>query len=300
MLRDERPIFVAGANGQVAHALVAAAARLGRPLIAHGRPAIDLENPAGLGATVMALDPSAIVNAAAYTAVDRAESEPERAFAVNRDGAAALARAARALGVPFVQLSTDYVFDGSKAEPYREDDATAPTSVYGASKRAGEEAVLAADPDAIVLRTSWVYGAHGANFVRTMLRLAGERHEIAVVADQFGRPTAAVDIAAAVLEILDRLSRTGGPVAGGVFHLVGGGETSWHGFAEAILAGAAARGGPSVPVRAITTAEYPTPARRPANSRLDDTRLAERFGIRLPPWRQSLEGVLDEILGPRR
>jgi len=296
-----RPIFVAGATGQVAHALVAAARRRGLPLVAHGRPAIDLERPEGIGATIVAARPIAIVNAAAYTAVDKAESEPERALAVNRDGAAALARAAAILDVPFIHLSTDYVFAGDKATAYVEADPTAPASAYGRSKLAGEQAVAAAHAKSVVLRTAWVYGPHGANFVRTMLRLAGERDELRVVDDQRGSPTAAPDIAEAILAIVATIGRTGWQESyAGVFHLTGGGETTWCGFARTIMAEAAARGARSVPVTAIGTADFPTPARRPANSRLDAGRLAEVFGIRLPPWQESLAATLDELIGPRR
>jgi dTDP-4-dehydrorhamnose reductase len=300
-MAERRTIFVAGATGQVAHALVEAAQRRGVELVAHGRPGFDLERPEGLGAAVVEARPAAIVNAAAYTAVDKAESEPARAFAINRDGAAALARAAAVLDVPFIHLSTDYVFEGSKPTPYVEDDPTGPTSVYGQSKLAGEAAVVAAHRKAIVLRTAWVYGPHGGNFVKTMLRLAGERDSLKVVDDQVGSPTAATDIAEAILSILAIVERSGWQEAfGGVHHLAGSGETTWCGFARAIMEEAAARGACAVPIAPIATAEYPTPARRPANSRLDATRLQQTFGIRLPPWRDSLAETLDRLVGPRR
>lgn len=295
------PIFVAGATGQVAQALVEAARRRDVPLVAYGRPLIDLERLEGLGAAVVATRPVAVVNAAAYTAVDKAEGEPERAFAINRDGAAALARAAAVLGVPFVHLSTDYVFDGAKDAPYVESDPTGPAGVYGRSKLEGEQAVLAAHEKAIVLRTAWVYGPHGNNFVRTMLRLAGERDGLRVVDDQRGSPTAAPDIAEGILSILDVVERSGWQREfAGVYHLAGTGETTWCGFARAIMAEAAARGARAVPVEAIGTADFPTPARRPANSRLDTTRLAEVFGVRLPPWHDSLADTLDRLIGARR
>lgn len=295
------PIFVTGATGQVAQALVEAARRRGVPLVAYGRPLIDLERLEGLGAAVVEARPVAVVNAAAYTAVDKAESEPERAFAVNRDGAAALARAAAVLGVPFIHLSTDYVFDGAKAAPYVESDPTDPAGVYGRSKLEGEQAALAANERTIVLRTAWVYGPHGSNFVRTMLRLAGERDSLRVVDDQQGSPTAAPDIAEGILTVLDVVGRSGWQREfSGVYHLAGTGETTWCGFARAIMEEAGARGARAVPVEAIGTADYPTPARRPANSRLDTTRLAEVFGVRLPPWRESLASTLDRLIGARR
>lgn len=291
-----RPILIVGSTGQVARALVERAARHGVPVVAHGRPVLDLERPAGLGSAVVDIRPSAIVNAAAYTAVDKAESEPERAFAINRDGAAALARAAAVLGVPFVHLSTDYVYDGGKAEPYREDDATGPAGVYGRSKLEGEEAVRAASPKAIILRTAWVYSPFGNNFVKTMLRLAGERDRLRVVADQVGSPTSALDIAEAILAILRRIEPDRPEAWAGTYHLAGSGEASWCDLARATLEIAAMHGRRAVPVDAITTADYPTPARRPANSRLDTERLAEAFGVRLPPWRESLEVTVARLL----
>ena len=291
-----RPILIVGSSGQVARALVECSRRRGVAAVALGRPALDLEKPSGIGGAVVDLHPSAIVNAAAYTAVDKAESEPERAFAINRDGAAALARAAAVLDVPFVHISTDYVYDGAKATPYREDDATRPAGVYGRSKLEGEIAVRAATDKAIVLRTAWVYSPFGQNFVKTMLRLAGERDRLRVVADQVGSPTSALDIAEAILAILGRIDGDWQDRYAGTFHLAGSGEASWCDLARATLEIAAAHGGRAVPVEAITTADYPTPARRPANSRLDTTRLAETFGVRLPPWRESLETTVARLL----
>ncbi len=190
-------------------------------------------------------------------------------------------------GVPVIQLSTDYVFDGSKPTPYVETDATAPLSVYGASKLAGEEAVAAANPRHVILRTAWVYSARGSNFLLSMLRLARERPKLAIVDDQHGSPTHAADIAAGVVTVARTLADGGG--ATGVFHMTAGGETSWCGFAREILAASARLGGPSVPVEPIATADYPTPARRPRNSRLDCTRIAETYGIRLPHWTAAVE-----------
>jgi dTDP-4-dehydrorhamnose reductase len=293
-------ILVAGREGQVARALAARAGAAGLDLLAVGRPDLDLATGAGLD-RAMAWRPDVVVNAAAYTAVDRAESEPEAAFAVNRDGAARLASAAEAAGVPFLHLSTDYVFDGTKATPYREDDPTAPLGVYGRSKYEGEAAVLAASSRAYVFRTAWVYGATGANFLLTMLRLAASRPGLRVVDDQTGNPTAADDIADALLQAARRLAGTGavdgetGAPPPGVYHMTGAGETTWCGFARAIMAGAAERGLPSVAVEPIGTADYPTPARRPANSRLDNTKLRAAFGVQLPDWRLSMGRVLDAV-----
>jgi len=238
--------------------------------------------------------PCAVVNAAAYTAVDKAEAEPALAMGVNRDGAGALAAAAARLGVPFIHVSTDYVFDGRKDAPYREEDAPCPLGAYGRSKLEGEAAVRAAWPAAVILRTSWVYSPFGQNFVTTMLRLATTREKVQVVDDQYGAPTAAGDLAAAILDLAERLT-TQRMDHGGVYHLAASGETTWHGFAGAIFAGWARRRH-RVPVLApITTAQYPTPAQRPANSRLDCGKIARVFGLRLPPWQTSLERCLDQL-----
>jgi len=230
----ERPILVAGRTGQLARALIDLAAQRNLPLVAVERPQLDLADAASIERVATSVTPRAIVNAAAYTAVDQAESEPALAFAVNRDGAARLAEAAARSRVPFIHLSTDYVLDGRKASPYREDDVASPLSVYGQSKLAGEEAVRAAHPGALVLRTSWVYGRHGHNFVRTMLRLAATRDLVRVVDDQHGAPTAAGDLARAILDVL---AAPAASEAGGLYHLAAAGETTWHGFAAAIFAG---------------------------------------------------------------
>jgi dTDP-4-dehydrorhamnose reductase len=226
-----------------------------------------------------AVEPSAIVNAAAYTAVDRAEAEPERAFAVNCDGAVLLAAGAARRGIPFIQISTDYVFDGSKRSPYREDDVPAPQNVYGSSKLAGEIAVLKACPGAAVIRTSWVYSPYGNNFVRTMLRLSDEQPVVRIVEDQRGTPTSAADLAVAILAIVEQLRSANGSDEAGIYHLAGDGETSWHGFATAVFASLARRGRRVPTLQAITTAEYPTPARRPKNSCLDSSRAERVFGV---------------------
>jgi len=247
-------------------------------------------------AALLALAPDIVVSAAAYTAVDRAESEPELAMRVNRDGPAMLARAASRLGIPVVHLSTDYVFDGTKGAPYLETDAVRPLGVYGATKLAGERAIAEASDDYAILRTSWVYSPFGANFVKTMLRLAASRDRLTVVADQRGRPSYAPDIAAGIFAVARHLLETSAPEGRGVFHLAGGGDATWQAFAAAIVAGAAERGGRAVPVDPITTADYPTPARRPADSRLDCGKIERIHGVALPHWRVSLEACLDRLM----
>jgi dTDP-4-dehydrorhamnose reductase len=206
-----------------------------------------------------------------------------------------LAAAAARRGVPFIHVSTDYVFDGRKEAPYREEDVPSPLGAYGRSKLEGEAAVRAACPAAVILRTSWVYSPYGQNFVTTMLRLAETHDTVRVVDDQHGAPTAAADLAGAILDLAERL--TGDPGTGGVYHLAGAGETTWRGFAAAIFAGWARRGHRVPRLEAITTAQYPTPAHRPANSRLDCSKIARVFGLRLPPWQTSLERCLDELAG---
>jgi dTDP-4-dehydrorhamnose reductase len=291
----EKPILVAGKNGQLARCLRDAAVLRNVPLVAISRPELNLENGEGIDRVMAAVEPSAIVNAAAYTAVDPAEAEPKRAFGVNCDGAALLADAAARCGISFIQISTDYVFDGSKRSRYCEDDVPAPLNVYGSSKLASEAAVLAACRGAIVIRTSWVYSPYGNNFVRTMLRLSETERVVKIVDDQRGTPTSAADLAAAILAIVERLRSAKGCGDGGIYHLAGEGETSWHGFAAAIFAGLARRGRRVPRLQAITTAEYPTPACRPKYSCLDSSKAERVFGVRLPPWRSSLEACLDQL-----
>ncbi|MCX5516596.1 dTDP-4-dehydrorhamnose reductase [Kaistia algarum] len=286
---------VTGRSGQVALSLAERAEASGFELVTLARPEIDLADPASVEAAVLAAAPDVVVSAAAYTAVDKAESEADLAARVNRDGPQALARAATRLGIPIVHLSTDYVFDGTKGSPYMETDPTSPLGVYGATKLAGEAAIASVTPDHAILRTSWVYSPFGSNFVKTMLRLASTRDRLTVVADQFGRPSYAPDIAAAVFAVARRLIETEDESGRGVFHLTGTGDANWYEFASAIIAGSIARGGRSVQVAPITTADYPTPAKRPADSRLDCSRLASVHGIALPEWRGSLELCLDRL-----
>ena len=264
-----------------------------------GRPEFDFDRPETIEPAFRAAAPWLVVNAAAYTAVDRAEADEAAAFRANCDGPEMLARLCAAAGIPLIHVSTDYVFDGDKPSPYVETDPVGPRGVYGASKLAGETAVLTSGARAIILRTSWVYAATGHNFVRTMLTLARTRDALRVVADQHGCPTAAADLAAAVLAIAARLEAEGwDDFRAGVFHAAGSGETTWHRFAQAVFR-EASRHGAKTPasVAAISTAAYPTEARRPANSRLDCGRLEAVFGIRLPDWRDSLARTVDEIFG---
>lgn len=279
-------IAVTGSKGQVATSLLERAGPKAE-VVALGRPAFELADRAAVIAGLEAARPDVIVNAAAYTGVDKAESEEAIAVRVNGDGAGHVAEAAARLGVPLLHLSTDYVFDGLLDRPYREDDPTAPTGAYGRSKLAGEKAVADRCEDSVILRTAWVYSPFGANFVRTMLRLNETRDEVGVVADQRGNPTSALDIADALTAIAAKVKDDASPALRGVFHMTGSGEATWADFAEAVFHEAAERGRRVTRVKRIATADYPTPARRPANSRLDNTKLARVYGLELPEWRQS-------------
>lgn len=292
-------IAVTGLKGQVVSALVEAGTAQGFEVIALGRPVLDLAEPMTIHAAIAGARPDFIVSAAAYTAVDKAESEPDIAHAINGAGAGAVAAAAAAIGVPIVHISTDYVFDGSKPTPYVETDPTHPLGIYGASKLSGERLVAAATGNHAIVRVAWVYSPFGANFVKTMLRLAETRDELGVVADQHGGPTSGHDIARAILTIGDRLVRDPAPNLRGCFHLPPAGEATWADFAQAIFTGAAARGRKGARVRAITTADYPTPAKRPANSRLDGAKIFALHGIVLPHWQESLDACLDRLCQPQ-
>ena len=293
---SERPILVTGGAGQLASALAGAASV---PLLRVGRPDFDFDRPRSIEATFRAADPWLVVNAAAYTAVDAAEGEPDAADRANRDGPAILARLCAASGIPLIHISTDYVFDGTKGAPYTEDDAVSPSGVYGSSKRAGEAAVLASGARAAILRTSWVHSPTGKNFVRTMLSLGETRDRLAVVADQRGCPTSADDLAAAILVIADRIRDGWRDEYAGVFHAAGSGETTWFGLACAVFEDAARQGRRVPTVVPIATADWPTPARRPADSRLDCGKLARVFGVSLPHWRDGLRRTTSAILtGP--
>ncbi|ASG23815.1 dTDP-4-dehydrorhamnose reductase [Nitrospirillum viridazoti] len=285
-------VLLLGGAGQVGLAFQRAAPANWQ-VSAPGREALDIANADAVLGAVSAAD--LVVNCAAYTAVDKAESEVDAAYAANRDGPAALARACAARGTPLLHLSTDYVFDGTKVGPYVETDPVGPVSVYGASKEAGEEAVRATLPAHVILRTAWVYGPDRANFLRTMLRLGAEREELRVVADQHGCPTAAADIADALVAVGNRIL-DGQRDGFGTYHLCGTGATTWHGFAAEIFAQAQVRGARVPRLVAIGTADYPTPAKRPANSVLDCALLEQVFGWRAPAWQDSLARSLDVLL----
>lgn len=284
-------LLVFGQTGQVARELSRHCPE-GWQIRGLGRDAADLADPGACAAAVTAAAAGggvdAVMNAAAYTAVDRAETEEDLARRINADAPGAMAQACAAIGIPFVHISTDYVFDGSGSRPWRPGDATGPINAYGRSKMAGEEAVRAAGGAHAILRTSWVFSGHGANFVRTMLRLGAERDQLAIVADQVGGPTAAGDIARAVLGIAGAL-RAGAP--GGTHHFAGAPDVSWAGFAREIFRQAAI----DCAVTDIASSDYPTPARRPLNSRLDCASLATAYGIARPDWRAALSGVLADL-----
>ena len=292
-------IVVTGVSGQIVRSLIERGPQQGHEVVALGRPQLDLAGDANsIIAAIELARPEVIVSAAAYTAVDKAESEPDQAFAINQRGAGAVARAARRLSVPLIHISTDYVFNGDKTSPYTEEDATGPTGVYGASKLAGEQVVLAENADCAILRTAWVYSPFGTNFVRTMLRLAADRDEIGVVADQLGNPTSALEIADGVLSVAANLE-SDASLGRGIFHMAAAGEASWAEFAEAIFEVSGSAGGPTAVVKPLTSAEYPTPAKRPCNSRLDSSKLERVHGVRLPHWRRSLEPVVSRIVASR-
>ncbi|MDN8648026.1 dTDP-4-dehydrorhamnose reductase [Stenotrophomonas indicatrix] len=294
-------VLVFGGNGQVGQELLRALAPLGK-VVATTRSGVlpdgsacetaDFGQPDSLPALLDRLQPSIVVNAAAYTAVDRAEQEVDAAFAANAQAPGVIARWCAAHGVPFVHYSTDYVFDGQGTAPYRENEPTAPLGVYGTSKRDGEDAVRAAGGRHLIFRTAWVYASHGANFLRTMLRVGAERDQLRVVADQIGTPTPAAMIADVTVQALQHPG-----ALSGTWHLTASGQTSWHGFAEAIFAEALATGVlAKVPsVEAIPSSEYPTPAKRPAWSVLDNRKLQQDFGIALPTWQDGLKRVMAEL-----
>jgi dTDP-4-dehydrorhamnose reductase len=302
-------LLLLGADGQVGHALERALSPLGDLIACNrtgngGRRSVDLAVVGQVAAAIEHERPDWIVNAAAYTAVDQAESEADLAFRANALALTEIAAAAQGIGAAVLHYSTDYVFPGDFRRPCREDDPTGPLGVYGESKLAGEIALREGLTRHLILRTSWVYAARGKNFLHTMLRLAADRPQLRVVCDQLGAPTPAHQIAAVTALLIDRQSEAGA-ARWGCYHLASAGQTSWHGFASAIIDGAVERGWlEKVPdVLPISTAEFPTPARRPADSRLDCSKLHAQFGLRLPDWRVGLEQVLGDMespsLGPR-
>jgi len=289
-------IVVTGREGQVARALAERWATCDDVELIHAaRPDFDMSKPEGLAEKIAALAPDIVVNAAAYTAVDQAESEPELALTVNAVAAGEIARGAYFAGAPVIQISTDYVFDGTLGRPYSETDSVSPLGVYGRTKLAGERAVAAANPDHIILRTSWVYSPFGKNFVKTMLRLAETREELSVVSDQTGNPTSAFVIADGILAVARKINSVGSDRVSGIYHLAGSGSTNWFEFAQAIFDLARQTGKKTPRVNAITTADYPTPARRPADSRLNTTLFESIFDYHPSNWRQSLADIVSEL-----
>ena len=289
-------VLVTGGAGQLGLALARHPWPDGWRAVARSRAELDLTDPATLAAAVAERRWAAVINAGAYTAVDRAESEPVLAWKVNALAPAAFAAACRAADVPLVQVSTDYVFPGDRIGEWEEHHPTGPLGVYGASKLGGEWAVRTGCPRHAVVRTAWVVSADGHNFVKTMLRLAAERPTLRVVADQYGAPTSAADLAAALATIAMGLAVGR---ESGVWHFSNAGETSWAEFAEEVFAQSTARGGPSASVEPIVTADFPTPACRPANSRLSLTAIERNWGIRPRPWQDALGPILDTLIGPR-
>jgi dTDP-4-dehydrorhamnose reductase len=285
-------VLVTGLQSQLARSLKEKGA--GHPhlqLEFIGRPELELAEPGCAAAIIAERRPGVVINAAAYTMVDQAESEPELAFRINGDAAGEVASAAREIGAKVIQISTDYVFDGNADTPYTENAPTAPLGAYGSSKLAGEEQVRAANPDHLIVRTSWVHSPFGHNFVKTMLRLAADRDELRIVSDQQGCPTSALDLADALLTALPRVRNWGA-----TYHLAAPEPCSWADLASAVFETSRSLGGPSAKVIPITTAEYPTPARRPMHSALDSSRFARDFGIRLPDWHSSVADVVERLV----
>lgn len=289
-------ILVTGTGGQVGFELLRSLSPLGE-VVAADRQRCDLTDPGAVERLIREVAPTIIVNPAAYTAVDKAESEPALAMAVNAEAPAVLAREARASGALLVHYSTDYVFNGSKAGAYLEDDPPDPRSSYGRSKLAGENAIRESGCAHLIFRTSWVFGAHGANFAKTMLRLGGEREVLKIVADQYGAPTSAALIADLTALALYRRMQTSGSALDGTYHLVASGVTSWHAYACYLLELAKSRGWPLAvkEILPIPTQDYPLPAPRPANSHLDTARFQKTFGLQLPDWRLHVSRLLEEL-----
>lgn len=282
-------VLVCGAQGQVARALQECGTSSPHDIICLGRPELDITNPELVQDVFLNGNFDTVINAAAYTAVDLAETQQDEANAVNSHGAAILAKCANAFGCPIIHLSTDYVYDGASSTPYTEAMNVAPLGVYGRSKLQGEMSVKNSNAKHLILRTAWVYSPFGKNFVKTMLRLAEDRDEVSVVADQVGSPTYAIDIASSLLQLVDHISsRTVSEIEWGIYHLAGNGYAAWADVAEAVFQASGDLGGPTAAVKRISSAEYPTPVKRPSNSRLDTSKLYNNFKIRLPNWQDSV------------
>lgn len=289
-------VLITGANGQVGKELLALVPE-GFQAVGYGSEQLDITKHEQVFAVVKDINPALIINAAAYTAVDKAESDTEQAYKVNCDGVRNLALAAAGTGIPVFHISTDYVFAGNKAQPYTEEDLTLPTGVYGASKLAGEQALAAECAQYVILRTSWVFGQHGNNFVKTMLRLAQEREQLGIVADQHGSPTSAASIASALWQLAQQYRAKGG-LQWGIYHYSGAPACTWHDFAQEIFRQAYAKGKlQRIPVlQAITTLDYPTPAKRPANSVLECKKLKQLYEISSSDWRDDLGQVIEQLV----
>jgi len=309
MNRSDLKIVIVGRNGQLAWEANRQFQGLGQ-VICVGRPEFDLADIDGVCAEIRRIKPSILINAAAYTAVDQAESEPEAAMKINSDAPAAMAEEAKRLSALFISYSTDYVFDGKSPSPYKEDDSTAPLNVYGASKLSSERAVAAVGGSHLIFRTSWVYGARGKNFLKTIVKLAAERPELRIVDDQIGAPTWSRDLAGATRKIIEQLAKKSSTAKisivealgdrSGIYHMTTAGSVSWYGFATAIVEEMRKRGlskGNLAEVIPIPSSQFPTPAARPHNSRLCNQKLSRVFGVSLPPWRESLAAVMDELAG---
>lgn len=291
-------LLVTGAEGQLARCIIEAGATCGVEVVALGRPKLDITVPARILAALNTVRPDVIVNAAAYTAVDKAESEPHIAHAVNAIGAGNVARAADLAGVPIIHISTDYVFDGRKESAYSEIDDVGPASAYGRSKLEGERLVAEATSRHVIVRTAWVHSPFGHNFVKTMLKLAAQRPQINVVDDQLGSPTYAPHLAVAIIDVARQVNNGAGDSGQtwGTYHACGRGETTWCGLAREVFEISAQAGGPAAQVNPIATSDYPTPASRPANSRLSCDKLKAVFGVALPDWRSGVEECVARLL----
>lgn len=288
------PILVTGGTGQLATSL----AKLGGArVVVVGRPEFDFDRPETIAATVGKYRPAFVVNAAAWTAVDLAESEVAGATRANETGPAELARVCAAHDIPLIHVSTDYVYAGDKEGAYVETDPISPQTVYGRTKAAGEQAVLAAHPKSLILRTAWVYSAHGKNFVRTMINAGAKNPQLKVVGDQSGNPTSSDDLAAAILAVIEKLQQGWQDAYAGIYHAAGSGATTWHGLAVATLKEAEKAGRPMPEILAIRTEDWPTPATRPQNSCLDCTKLQNTFNVTLPNWHDSISQTVKAILG---
>ena len=290
-------LLVAGTTGQLARSLIENADRHGIDLLALGRPRLDLTDSGSITRAIMQTMPDFVINAVAYTAVDEAEKDSESVFAINRDGAAALAKKCAQHDIPIIHISTDYVFDGLKPSPYIETDQTGPSGIYGHSKLEGEIMVAGVNPHHIILRTSWLYSPFGHNFVKTMLHLAQTHNEVNVVDDQLGNPTYAPHLATGILKLVEQLHS--GDLSNepwGIYNMTGAGQTTWCGFAREIFLYSTKLGGPSAIIHPVTTPEYPTPAKRPANSRLDCSKLSGTFGTTLPDWRTGTAECITRLM----